>query len=452
MLLFYGVYQDAHSALKYTDIDYYVFTDAARAVSRGISPYDRATYRYTPLLAWILLPTSWSDRNGLWFHSGKALFAASDLVAGWLILNVLGRQGMDKSRALKYASVWLLNPMVANISTRGSSEGLLCVLVMANLWAFETRQIALTGVLLGLSVHFKIYPFVYGASMLWALGPGHAGNDIKSRISSLFSRSNVLLIVTSLTTFSVLNIIMYASYGYPFFEHTFFHHLTRIDHRHNFSPYNTLLYLSSLQPSTSSSTLSLTFERLAFIPQLLLSLILIPVSCSRSSTPNAIASTLLAQTMTFVTFNKVCTSQYFLWYLIFLPLYLPYSSLIANSRLGITALVLWIFGQALWLQQGYQLEFLGRSTFAPGLWVAGLVFFGVNCWILGIVVGDIVGTSTSTWTFVGRGDNARDKAGVSATVAASPGKSRSKDGAASGAASRSVDPPASTRVGRKRQS
>lgn len=161
ILLFYGIYQDAHSALKYTDIDYYVFTDAARSVSQGGSPYDRATYRYTPLLAWILLPTSWSGRNGLWFHSGKALFAASDLIAGWFILILLKKQGLEKSKALKYASVWLLNPMVANISTRGSSEGLLCVLVMANLWAFETGRIALAGILLGLSVHFKIYPFIY---------------------------------------------------------------------------------------------------------------------------------------------------------------------------------------------------------------------------------------------------------------------------------------------------
>ena len=45
--------------------------------------------------------------------------------------------------------------------------------------------------------------------------------------------------------------------------------------------------------------------------------------------------------------------------------------------------------QGLWLQQGYQLEFLGKSTFVPGLFVAGLSFFAVNCWILGVIVADI---------------------------------------------------------------
>lgn len=47
--------------------------------------------------------------------------------------------------------------------------------------------------------------------------------------------------------------------------------------------------------------------------------------------------------------------------------------------------------QALWLHQAYNLEFLGVSTFLPGLFLASLFFFGVNIWILGIVLSDLGG-------------------------------------------------------------
>lgn len=118
VFFYYGLYQDATMALRYTDIDYYVFTDAARFMANGLSPYERETYRYTPLLAWLLQPTT------LWFSFGKAVFAAGDIVAGYAIIRVLKMQGVSDKKAALYSTVWLLNPMVATISTRGSSEGL----------------------------------------------------------------------------------------------------------------------------------------------------------------------------------------------------------------------------------------------------------------------------------------------------------------------------------------
>jgi len=68
--------------------------------------------------------------------------------------------------------------------------------------------------------------------------------------------------------------------------------------------------------------------------------------------------------------------------------------MLRKPALGLTALLIWVVGQALWLQQGYQLEFLGQSAFVPGLWLASVVFFGANSWILGIIVGDITGSAT----------------------------------------------------------
>lgn len=217
-LLLYGRFQDTFSPVKYTDIDYLVFTDAARFVARGRSPYDRATYRYTPLLAWLLYPTSW---GGVWFEFGKILFAAGDVATGWLILLVLRSQGMRTERALKYASIWLLNPMVANISTRGSSEGLLAVLVVALLWAVLHRNAILAGCLLGLGVHFKIYPFIYAASIFWWLDEEHAGTTdvhrkyrdsptVLNKCLSFFSAHRIKLALSSLIMFTGLNILMYS--------------------------------------------------------------------------------------------------------------------------------------------------------------------------------------------------------------------------------------------------
>jgi GPI mannosyltransferase 1 subunit M len=74
--------------------------------------------------------------------------------------------------------------------------------------------------------------------------------------------------------------------------------------------------------------------------------------------------------------------------MMFLPYYLPDSTLLRSPTIGVSALVLWILGQVAWLQQGFQLEFNGYSTFVPGLWASGILFFLVNVGILGIIISD----------------------------------------------------------------
>jgi phosphatidylinositol glycan class M len=218
VLLFYGLFQDNYSAFKYTDIDYYVFTDATRFMSRGQSPYARDTYRYTPLLAWLLLPTAW---NRIWFSFGKVLFAVADIVAGYLIVLILtSSYRMPIGRALKFASIWLLNPMVATISTRGSSEGLLGVLAVALLWAVTQQRIKFAGCILGIAVHFKIYPFIYAFSIVWWLDDERLGlltaenqktrDGHGSQILNFLNSARLNLAGYSFATFMALNGVMYS--------------------------------------------------------------------------------------------------------------------------------------------------------------------------------------------------------------------------------------------------
>lgn len=275
----------------------------------------------------------------------------------------------NNQKAVVYASlIWLLNPMVCVISTRGSSEGLLGAMVISFLWAAYARRYVLAGVLAGLAVHFKIYPIIYVPTVLWAVGP-----------PSIFAwnRARVQFALASAASFCALTGVMYSIYGYPFLHDSYLHHLSRVDHRHNFSPYATLLYMGYAPGSESVHA-----EALAFVPQLLLSGVLVPLAFARRD----LAKTMFVQTLVFVTFNKVCTSQYFLWYMVLLPFFMPLRWGLLKTAL---AAGLWLGAQTAWINYGYRLEFLGESTFYPALFACTLFFFGVNCWIVGLFIDEI---------------------------------------------------------------
>jgi phosphatidylinositol glycan class M len=113
------------------------------------------------------------------------------------------------------------------------------------------------------------------------------------------------------TSTSLLKMKLMGRWGQPFLEHTFLYHLTRLDHRHNFSPYFYPIY-HSLFPS--ASTYIDTYPLLAqiirhpltsFLPQTSL------VALAGFKLPKAIGieGTMFFQTVIFVVFNKVVTSQ-----------------------------------------------------------------------------------------------------------------------------------------------
>lgn len=74
VLILYGEWQDEHLEVRYTDVDYFVFSDAAALMASGKSPYERSTYRYSPLIAFLLMPNSFLHQS--W---GKFIFSASGM-------------------------------------------------------------------------------------------------------------------------------------------------------------------------------------------------------------------------------------------------------------------------------------------------------------------------------------------------------------------------------------
>lgn len=215
------MYRDSTHTLKYTDVDYYVFSDAAsymlypKLLAPGPlpgyiadkwkiyigNPYDRATYRYTPLLAMLLLPNV--NVHPLF---GKFLFSAADLGIALIQYRLLtsNKPGSTKKQEgtakLLVTSIWLLNPFVANISTRGSAESILGFMVLLFLHLLEQSKINAAAVVFGLAVHFKIYPVIYASSVLAYL----------STRNTFLKFKQIKFAVISFATFMLLNLTMYS--------------------------------------------------------------------------------------------------------------------------------------------------------------------------------------------------------------------------------------------------
>jgi len=123
-------------------------------VLEGGSPYDWTTYRYTPLMAYLVIP------NHL-IHPlcGKLLFASLDIICALLIRSILRIQGKVGNVMVDLVS--LLNPLTIVLSTRGSSDIIILFLVLLTVRLLLSHWIILAGLVYGLSVHFKIYPIIY---------------------------------------------------------------------------------------------------------------------------------------------------------------------------------------------------------------------------------------------------------------------------------------------------
>lgn len=435
VLIAYGEIQDQVSEVPYTDVDYRVVTDGAQHIYNGRSPFNRHTYRYTPLLAIFLLPNIYLHRC-----FGKILFAAFDLVIAVIIKLIIvdeynllvfnqsnsiedakkkffngtstaktkirlsnskketSSKWFSSSDRLKFermgnfsAYVWLYNPLTMVIATRGNGDAITCALVLMSIFYLlkiqessqkekeNEKNVIMCGLFHGLAVHFRLYPIYFSLAYYMYL------SDMKNNINGISSiikcflkpnRKQVLLIVSVLKVLIFTTGIFYLLYNYQFLYESTIYHFVRRDTRHNFSLYFYLQYLNS-------ATLKINiFEKLlTMTPQIVL---IILISFHFCRTRQTIQFALFLISFIMVTYNPVITSQYFVWFLSLLPLTINNLRSLTVKQVIILP-SLWFLGQGMWLLCAYFLEFKGINSF-DFIWLSSVIFFIINIIIVQILI------------------------------------------------------------------
>lgn len=358
-LVFYSNFHDKTFNVPYTDVDYKVFTDAARHMVEGSSPFKRDTYRYTPLLAFILTPNIFVNEN-----FGKILFSFIDILVTILIKKIVALQNCNKKLQRMCAFTWLYNPFTIVISTRGNADTMTVLLIMLTLYLYLQDKFILAGLFHALSIHFRLYPIVFSIPMYLSLRDKSYVIPTKNQLKLVLSCVSLIIFLTA---------INYYFYGYKFLYESLIYHIIRKDPKHNFSVYFYMQYLCA------NELPNVIKKMFTFLPQLILLLLLSYKYSSKSLLPFA----MFTQAMVMVTYNPVLTSQYFFWYLSLLPLCLPRFGL--TLRRSLYLCFVWILSQSFWLLAAYLLEFQGLNTFTY-IWIASLFFFVVNVKILNDII------------------------------------------------------------------
>ena len=381
----------------YTDIDYHVFSDGAKHVAKLESPYERETYRYTPLLAVLMIPNI-----KIWYPIGKFVLSTIDVGVGYLIEKLLKKQQKQKDETFNdiikgendeafynYASLfYLYNPLTIVICTRGSADCIITFLVLLSLIYLEKRKYYLSAIIYGFAVHFKIYPIIYAPSIfLYLLYKEYVRNNKKelapipfcqrfcfkviSTIKLVFkySLTKVALsfVLISSSVFFVFLGVFYKLIGYKFLYEYLLYHLIRKDHRHNYSIFYYTIYL------TYDNDFSKYLSLVTFLPQMIL-ILTVTIFLYKD-----INLCLIILTMIFVHFNKVITAQYFIWYLSLIPL-IVHRNLLFNVKKwkALIMFIIWMFFELIWNSYSHLLEYEGKNYFIT-MWIVNVFFFLISC-------------------------------------------------------------------------
>lgn len=323
------------------------------------------------------------------------------------------------------------------VSHRGSSDVIIIALLLLTLHLLLRRQFVFAAAVYGLCVHFRVYPIVYAPSLFLYAGddfsPCHqtsipsqttkrsneAGLGI--RTVSVLRRSFTWLTAGQRIPFSMISAavviflgwVFFRLYGYEFLHETYFYHLSRQDARHNFSAYFYSLYLGQalLSPpclADTSGAPALSCTHLSSSSSLVAEVLHVFMAATGSSFFTfgiqfvfiAVFSAFFYRdlpgcwflvTLAFVTFNKVCTAQYFVWWIGLLPLVLPfiYSSVPAlraeswTHKLTAVGVLVGVWAASLghWLYWAFLLEFKAEPVFLQ-IWISSILFLTANVCVM----------------------------------------------------------------------
>ena len=406
-----------HGDVPYTDIDYHVFSDAADHVRQGGSPYDRTTYRYTPFLAEVL---AWLPPG----NTGRYLFCIADVLCGWILWQARQQQRQQSttttaataaaagsttnstligclSTETQDALWWLYNPLAINICTRGSAESLMVLLpVLGTVWCVQQHNpksgstwsrlsvVLGPGLLHGMAMHSKVYPIIYSLSFATALSPTTSkAPSLGQWIRGFFTPAPLLFGVVALGTAAALTALAVYRHGMIALQEGLLYHVSRVDHRHNYSLHWYGIYLArdyyeattltaTLADNKSADWLLPWIGRLLLVPQ---AAWLIVTSWKLSWHPQYLTFCLFLQSLVFVAQNKVITAQYFTWYLCLLPFCVSALRLdqTAVCRRLMHAVVGLVASVLLWLGSAYLLEMQGWAVHRL-VWIASGLFYAAH--------------------------------------------------------------------------
>ncbi|EPY42879.1 phosphatidylinositol glycan, class M [Angomonas deanei] len=369
ILLIFAEYQDRNFRVKYTDIDYMIVVDGAREMYGGGTPFDRTTYRYTPLLAVLALPAV-LIANPL----GKVVFTLADVGAAFYAYKVLTKFATERSAKWMVSFFILFNPIVLNVSTRGNSDMLITFMSMFVLSRFFDKKYFSAAAMLGFAVHLKIYPIIYALPLVLGVIENSEGRSYIKKFMNAFP-TILLCGILFVVCFAVPTYLCYLKFGYRYLYEALIYHFYREDHRHNFSPYWLLMYINMGRRAMGVGV-DHSAGLFAFIPQFIV------LFYSAWRLRRNIAHACCVQTVLFIAFNKVCTVQYFVWFIPFLPFVFCEPLNTATGKKSArpslwtmcAAFTLWSLTIPLWVVTAYPLEFEGKNLFGR-LWIVSCVFY-----------------------------------------------------------------------------